>query len=567
MNQTLLSVIALTSPVVFLATALFSWFERGLRPSRVKRMAVASTWISIITAAISGFFVFNYGMLETALIGARGLGISLRLDSISILMFSMIAIIGLIVVRYSLNYLDGDDRQGAFIGRLAATIASVQLFVLSGNLGILFLSWVLTSMSLHRLLIFYKERPGAIVAARKKFIVARLGDACLLAVVLLLYNQFETGNLEVIFTELKNAIAIGQTPEGIELAAVLLAAAALLKSAQFPLHGWLIEVMETPTPVSALLHAGLLNAGPFLIIRMAYVMEVSTYASAVLIVLGGFTALFASVVFLTQTSVKTALAYSSIAHMGFSLMTCGFGAYAASMLHLVAHSFYKAHAFLSSGSVIDTIRSSKVTAAKRIGSPVRIGLGILLGMGLYTSFAILWGIDLVKEGSLLVIGAIIALGLSRLFTSALDSNGGPKLILRASLLSLLVTVLFFTLESGMHQLLSGHVPELANPGILETILMGGLLLIFGVAVFIQIVAPVISATPFSKAWAIHLRNGLYVNTVFDRTVRSLYTHGTEGKSQVLEHLEQINHECYADLKQKHRDDLAPAAALISKSIS
>jgi NAD(P)H-quinone oxidoreductase subunit 5 len=284
MNQTLISIIALASPAVFLATALFSWFERGLRPSRVKRMAVASTWISIITAAISGFFVFNYGMLETALIGVGGLGISLRLDSISILMFSMIAIIGLIVVRYSLNYLDGDDRQGAFIGRLAATIASVQLFVLSGNLGILFLSWVLTSMSLHRLLIFYKERPGAVVAARKKFIVARLGDACLLAVVLLLYNQFETGNLEVIFTALKNAMATGQTPEGIELAAVLLAAAALLKSAQFPLHGWLIEVMETPTPVSALLHAGLINAGPFLIIRMAYVMEAGNSASIVLIV-------------------------------------------------------------------------------------------------------------------------------------------------------------------------------------------------------------------------------------------------------------------------------------------
>jgi NAD(P)H-quinone oxidoreductase subunit 5 len=128
-------------------------------------------------------------------------------------------------------------------------------------------------------------------------------------------------------------------------------------------------------------------------------------------------------------------------------------------------------------------------------------------------------------------------------------------------------VLFFTLESGMHQLLSGHVPELANSGILETILMGGLLLIFGAAVFIQIVAPVISATPFSKAWAIHLRNGLYVNTVFDRTVRSLYSHGTEGKSQVIERLEPINHESYTDLKQKHRDDLAPAATLISKSIS
>jgi NAD(P)H-quinone oxidoreductase subunit 5 len=353
-------------------------------------------------------------MLETALIGVGGLGFSLRLDSINILMFSMIAIIGLIVVRYSLNYLDGDNRQGAFLGRLAATITSMQLFVLSGNLGILFLSWVLTSMSLHRLLIFYRERPGAMVAAHKKFIVARLWDTCLLAMVLLLYNQFETGNLEVIFTELINAIAINKTPEGVELPALLLAAAALLKYAQFPLHGWLMEVMETLTPLSALLHAGLINALPFLIIRMAYVMEASNSASIVLIILGAFTALFASVVFLTQTSVKTALAYSSIAHMGFSLMTCGFGAYAASMFHLVAHSFYKAQVFLSSGSVIDTIRSSKVTAAKRIGSPFRIGLGILFGMGLYASFAILWGIDPMKEGSLLVNGAIIALGLSRL---------------------------------------------------------------------------------------------------------------------------------------------------------
>jgi len=111
------------------------------------------------------------------------------------------------------------------------------------------------------------------------------------------------------------------------------------------------------------------------------------------------------------------------------------------------------------------------------------------------------------------------------------------------------------------------VPELASPGIIATILMGGLLLIFGATVFIQIVAPVISATPFSKAWAIHLRNGLYVNTVFDRTVRSLHSHGTEGKSQVIERLEQINHKSYANLKQTHRDNLAPAATLISKSIS
>ncbi|MCZ4410588.1 proton-conducting transporter membrane subunit [Cryomorphaceae bacterium 1068] len=542
MNQSLISLIAVASPVIFALTALVSWFERGLRPSTVKKMAVVSTWISIVIAAISGFFVFEYGMLETSFIDIEGLGLSLRFDSVSTLMFGMIALIGFIVVRFSLNYLDGDERQGAFIGRLAATMASVQLLVLSGNLAILFLSWVLTSMSLHRLLVFYKERPGAIISARKKFILARLGDACLLAATVLLYTLYGTGNLESIFDSLQTAIASGQTPEGIETVAGLLAGAALLKSAQFPTHGWLIEVMETPTPVSALLHAGLLNAGPFLIIRMAYVMDASTYASMVLIGIGGFTALFASVVFLTQTSVKTALAYSSIAHMGFSLMTCGLGAYAAAMLHLVAHSFYKAHSFLSSGSVIDTIRSAKVKSAKRIGSPVRIALGILLGLGVYTGFAILWGIDPIKERSLLIIGGIIALGLSRLFTSALDSNGSMKLILRASFLSLVVTTAFFTLESGMHFILANELPVLAIPGTPETILMGGILLIFTGTVFIQIIAPLISTSPFTRAWAIHLRNGLYVNTVFDRTVRSLYSHGTERKPQVIESLEQINHQ-------------------------
>ena len=194
------------------------------------------------------------------------------------------------------NYMDGDDRQGSFIGRLAATIASVQLLVISGNLGLLFIAWVFTSVSLHRLLLFYSERPGAIIAARKKFILARIGDASLLAAITLLYNLFGSGNLEFIFSELRAGIA----PENmlsIEFAALFLALAALFKSAQFPTHGWLIEVMETPTPVSALLHAGLLNAGPYLIIRMAFVMDASFYAPLLLISIGGFTALFASVVF------------------------------------------------------------------------------------------------------------------------------------------------------------------------------------------------------------------------------------------------------------------------------
>lgn len=524
MLQNLLTILTLVSPVVFILTAIVSWFQPGIRPFFLKKLATAASIISISIAALSGFFVAKYSLLESPFYGIADLGFSIRLDALSVIMLNMIALLGFIVIRFSLNYLDGDSRHGTFIGRLAAAIASVQLLVLSGNLGILFIAWVLTSMSLHRLLVFYKERPGAIIAARKKFIVARLGDVSLLAAVIILYSKFGTGNLEVLFQTIKSNLATGISIPGIEVVAVLLALAAILKSAQFPTHGWLIEVMETPTPVSALLHAGLLNAGPFLIIRMAFVMDASTYASGILIGIGGFTALFASVVFLTQTSVKTALGYSSVAHMGFSLMTCGLGVYPAAMLHLVSHSFYKAHSFLSSGSVIEVIRVSNVINSKRIGSPIRILMGALLALGLYSGFAMLWGIDPEKELSLLAIGGIIILGLTRLFTSALDSNGGKKLILRAIALSILVTLSFFTLESGAHFLLSSQVPELTQPNLFESILLGIMLMAFGITVFIQIIAPTLSSNPTYLALAVHIRNGLYINTIFDRMVRSLYTH-------------------------------------------
>ena len=534
MNLHLIASIALISPAVFVATAIASWFQSGLRPAIVKKMVVISTVLSIIIAAISGLFVIQNGLLESSFIGINNLGFSIRLDALSSIMFLMIALLGFIVVRFAQNYLDGDARQGTFIGRLAATIASVQLLVLAGNLGVLFFAWVLTSISLHRLLVFYRERPGALIAARKKFIVARLGDASLFVAAVLLYNQFGTGNLETIFQAIQNSQLLGIPINGIEAVALLLALAAILKSAQFPLHGWLVEVMETPTPVSALLHAGLLNAGPFLIVRMAFIMEASTFAPIILIAIGGFTALFASVVFLTQTSVKTALGYSSVGHMGFSLMACGLGVYPAAMLHLVAHSFYKAHAFLSSGSGIETIRAHKITGAKRMGSPIRILLGIALGLGLFTAFAMIWGINPEKELALLAIGGIIVLGLSRLFTSAIDSTGSFKLILRAGLMSLIVTTSFFGLESGMHYLLFNQLPDLAQPTFAEMLLIIAILGTFSAVVFIQILDPMLSYKPAYRALVIHIRNGLYVNTLFDRIVNALYTHGSEAKPLILE---------------------------------
>ncbi|MGJ8660634.1 MAG: proton-conducting transporter transmembrane domain-containing protein [Bacteroidota bacterium] len=484
-------------------------------------MSKLSSITSLFSAALSGFFVLNYELVESSLIGINNFGLSIRIDALSSLMFSMIAIIGFIVVRFSFNYLDGDRGQGRFLGRMAMTIASVQLLVLSGNLGILLMAWIFTSISLHRLLLFYKERSGAIVAARKKFIVARIGDTCLVIALLLIYFEFNTGNFQEIFNEITHLQVISSK---LEAAALFIALAAILKSAQFPTHGWLVEVMETPTPVSALLHAGLLNAGPFLLVRMAFIMEATSYASVLIIAVGALTAIYASVVFLTQTSVKTALGYSSVAHMGFSLMVCGMGAYSAAMLHLVAHSFYKAHSFLSSGSLIDKIGASKVKGAIRKGNAVKIALGIIMALVVYLLNTWLWGVNFLEEFSLVAIGAIVLMGLSTLFVSAIDSNGGKWLVIRTLIVAVLVTIAFFVLESSVHFILKEQLPELSMPSSLKIIMISLIVGIFATVTFIQILAPVLSNKPAYRAWYVHLKNGLYVNVLFDTIVKSLHIH-------------------------------------------
>lgn len=517
MTDNTISLIALLPTAAYTFTALASWFQSGSRPKLIKRLGLLSAVAGIIIVCFSSFFVMEQGLLQSGLLGINGMGLSVRLDSVSMIMSGLIALLGFIILKFSNNYLDGDPRQGAFLGRLAATIASVQLLVLSGNLGILLISWILTSISLHRLLVFYSDRPRAQIAAKKKFILARMGDVTLFLAILLLYRQFGTGNLEEIFTVLKSQTTT-DTSLSLEWAGLFLVITALLKSAQFPTHGWLIEVMETPTPVSAMLHAGLLNAGPFLIIRLSFIIEANAFAGIVLMVVGGLTALLASVIYLTQTSVKTALGYSSMAHMGFSLMVCGLGAFPPAMLHLIAHSFYKAHSFLSSGTVIDLIRGSRMEQRPRSVRPGKVMLGTAMALVLYIGFAMIWGIDPQSELSLLLLGAIIILGLSRIFTYALDFQGNFALLLQASLIALLVSVAFFGLESGASHLLAGQVPELTFPEMGKLITMALILVAFGVVVFLQILAPRLSYRPLYRRLAIHIRNGFYANAFFDRLV-------------------------------------------------
>ncbi|QQR89688.1 MAG: NADH/ubiquinone/plastoquinone (complex i) [Myxococcales bacterium] len=484
--------------------------------SRIVARALAFATAFSVAAALCVGLVRLLGAPSTSpLLGVGGLGLSLRVDALSVTIFTMVSVLAFVIGRFSQTYLDGDARHGVFMGWFAATVAAVQVLVLANNLLILYVGWVATSLCLQRLLVFYAQRPRARHAARKKFIVARLGDAMLAVAFVLLYLAYGTGDLESIL------VAHPQNQSSlVAIATVFIALTALLKSAQFPTHGWLVEMMETPTPVSALLHAGVLNAGPYLVLRFSPIMVNGQVASWLLIVFGGFTALFASVVLRTQPSVKVALGYSSAAHMGFMLFVCGLHVYPAVALHLVAHSFYKAHAFLSAGSAVDSFQSRTIAISPRLYKPFTIAASFVLALGAYLTVAWILGFTPWEEPSLVLIGAIVVLGLSQLLGASFDRPAKVLVYLKTTGLATLVTVSFFLLEQGAQLMLLDSFPEIRAPNPVTLVLGGVVVLSFFIAIWLQL-SGWSRQSRFAQSLRVHVRHGLYANTLFDRWLGAL----------------------------------------------
>jgi NAD(P)H-quinone oxidoreductase subunit 5 len=519
--EKLILLLFLIPPAFFFISAVGSAFAPGQKAKPIIQISLVAALFSVLASVTGAFFVANNGVFQSDLWGFEGLGLSIRLDSISLLMFGMISILSFVILKFSVNYLEGDERQGLFIGRLSGTLSAVQLLVISGNLFQLVLAWVVTSVMLHYLLVFYAERRGAQIAAKKKFIMARLGDVSFIAAAYFLYESAGSGNLEEIFNWLKSTNVSSLVFTEFELPVMLLLITAFLKSAQFPTHGWLVEVMETPTPVSALLHAGLLNAGPFLVIRMAYLIEASAYASYILLIVGALSAVFGSVVYMTQPSVKTALGYSSIAHMGFSFMVSGLGVFSASMLHLVGHSFYKAHAFLSSGSAIDLIRASRFKKVKGSLNFVKAISGVLAAIAVYSLTVFLFQVDLTQQFAFIALGMVIILGLSRVFAETFSSGNKLGLIFQSLIMALTISFSFFFFESLMSHLITGQVPEISGASSGKYFTIGAIIAVFSLIVVLQMVAPRLRKRAFFLKLGIHLRNGLYANALFDRMIKAL----------------------------------------------
>ncbi len=321
----------------------------------------------------------------------------LSIDTLGLVVALLVSLLGWVIVNFSSRYLAGDRLQSRFVGAMLFTLTSVGVLLLSRHLLVIVLAWTGTSIGLHVLLTHYPERKAAQIVAHKKFLVSRCAEMCLAVALLLIYLTCGTLQLDELRFYLLNAETL---PVSLHLAAVLFALAAILKTAQLPLHGWLIQVMEAPTPVSALLHAGVVNMGGFVLIRLADLLSLVPAAQIILVVAGSTTAVLASLVMLTRISIKVRLAWSTCAQMGFMLLEIGLGLYELALLHLIAHSLYKAHAFLSAGDTVEAARHRDLFAGRATGeSPWRtllaaLASGVLVSASVWVWHAFLPGLAL-----------------------------------------------------------------------------------------------------------------------------------------------------------------------------
>lgn len=498
----LLALAPLLTMLLFLLATLVCATGPQMRPRATLRFAegvsVAAILLAIVAAinlAVSGADTHAFGPL------------SLRLDLLSVAMLLLVGWLGWIITRFAITYLEGEARQGSFMAWLMLALAGVTMLVSAGNLAQVLLGFFLAGASLQRMMLFYADRPQSQRAARKMMHASRAGDLAFLASAAVLFAGFGTLDIATL-----NATATGPWAQA---GAALLVLGGVLKAAQFPLHGWLTEVIEAPTPVSALLHAGIVNAGGFVLIRMADLLLTAPGVMAALAILGGFTALLGAMAMLAQPAVKTSLAWSTIAQMGFMMLQIGLGLFALAVLHILAHSLYKAHAFLSTGSAIAQVQGVRRPGPVAVPSFRNVGQAFALALLIFGIVGFAFGLA-GKAPQAFALGAILIFGIAYLIAQGMADAAPAALTRRTTVASLLASGSYFTLHAGIDWLMAGTLPMTPAPSGLEWAVLVLVVVSFGLVALAQALFPLWASHPAAQGLRVHLTNGLYVATLIDR---------------------------------------------------
>lgn len=345
-------------------------------------VSIFGTLASFVMAALVayerlGTGIEDYVWRDFGWLNIADLSISMgfEVNNLNALMLVVVTFVSLLVNIYSRGYMADDDRISTFYGYISLFTFSMLGLVLSENLLQLYIFWELVGVCSFLLIGFWYFKPEAKAAAKKAFIVTRIGDLGLFIGILLLFWQMPGHSLS--FDAISNAINQDQLSSGIVTAiAILIFVGAVGKSGQFPLHTWLPDAMEGPTPISALIHAAtMVAAGVYLVARTFDLFAYSDAALTVVAYTGAFTALFAATIAIAQNDIKRVLAYSTVSQLGYMMMAMGIGTelgMAAGMFHLFTHAFFKALLFLGAGSVIHAVHKQNIQEMGGIGRKMKI---------------------------------------------------------------------------------------------------------------------------------------------------------------------------------------------------
>ena len=285
-------------------------------------------------------------------------------------MLVIVSLVSFLVHTYSAGYMKGDDRFSVYYAYLGLFTFAMLGLVLSPNLLQTYIFWELVGVGSFLLIGFYFYKEEAKAAAKKAFIMTRIGDVGLLIGMILLFWQ--VGSFE--YDEIFQAVSDGVLSQGmITLTAILIFIGAVGKSGQFPLHTWLPDAMEGPTPVSALIHAAtMVAAGVYLVAALFPLFVASEAALMTVAIVGAFTAIFAASIALVQTDIKRVLAYSTVSQLGYMMLALGSAGYVAGVFHLTTHAFFKALLFLAAGSVIHAVHTQDIEKMGGLWKKLRI---------------------------------------------------------------------------------------------------------------------------------------------------------------------------------------------------
>ncbi|KLU04816.1 NADH dehydrogenase subunit 5 [Rhodopirellula islandica] len=444
-------------------------------------------------------------------------------DGLSGLMLVLVSFIGWATCQYSIQYLDGEFNQTRYFRFSAVAIGAVSWMIASGNLIGFAFAWVAMNLGLHSLLLLKPEQPGASRAAWTKFAINRIGDLALFAAFGLLSLEFDSLVLADIFDSAKKMqLDAGSPPQILVAACFLLFVAAASQSVQFPFHSWLPETLGSPTPVSALMHAGIVNAGGYLVIRFANVFGLSPLSMNTMAMVGLITTLVAVIVLMTQTSVKKSLAHSTIAQMGFMMLQCGLGAFVPATIHLVAHSLYKSNAFLRSGSVISDQKAiAGASQWNRALTWYETGFAFTVSCSLFAVTWMLFGLSPIEKPGGWILGSVLCLALTHWIADAMRS-GSRRLVLQSMATAALICFLYVTGFLAADALISTSLPSSAS--LLNSRVVGTLVVLGFVGLyFLQTRFASATQLPWVHAMQVHATNGFYIEHGIRRVFRLLAT--------------------------------------------